>query len=104
MKIAPRLPPWNRCDDGYGSELGWSHIPSGVKELVLASDDDELLDVHKIFTEFYPRCCDILQTSETSDIEETYDWNLPLSIRAAYVIAGSLQQHLPQIKSPPLKS
>jgi DNA-nicking Smr family endonuclease len=91
MKIAPRLPPWNRCDDGFGSELGWSHIPSGVKELVLASEDDELLDMNKIFTEFYPRCSDILQSlTLTDDIDETYDWNLPLSIRAAYVIAGDL--------------
>ena len=52
MKISPRLPPWNRCDDGFGSELGWSHIPSGVKELVLASEDDELLDVTKYSPNF----------------------------------------------------
>lgn len=89
MKIAPRIPPWNRCDDGSsGSELGWSNIPSGVKELVLASEDDELLDLHKIFTEFYPRCSDILQADDY--MKETYDWNLPLSIRAAYVISGDL--------------
>src|SRR6056300_1079421 len=93
MKIAPRIPPWNRCDDGSsGSQLGWSHIPSGVKELVLASKDDKLLDMHKIFTEFYPRCSDVLQThaTETNGIKKTYDWNLPLSIRAAYVISGDL--------------
>ncbi len=86
MKIAPRLPPWHRYD---GSELGWSNIPSGVKELVLASasEDDELLDLRKIFAEFYPRCSDILQTD---DMKEAYDWNLPLSIRASYVIAGDL--------------
>jgi hypothetical protein len=84
MKIAPRLPPWHRYDD---SELGWSNIPSGVKELVLASEDGGLLDVHKIFTEFYPRCSDILKTD---DVKEAYDWNLPLSIRASYVIAGDL--------------
>jgi DNA-nicking Smr family endonuclease len=66
-------------------------MPSGVKELVLASEDDELLDVHKIFTEFFSRCSDILQTlTLTDDMKEAYDWNLPLSIRAAYVIAGDL--------------
>ncbi len=89
MKIAPRLPPWNRCDDGSsGSELGWSNIPSGVKELVLASEDDELHDLQQIFTEFYPRCSDILQADDY--MKETYDWNLPCSIRAAYVIAGDM--------------
>jgi hypothetical protein len=89
MKIAPRLPPWHRYD---GSELGWSHIPSGVKvkELILASEDDELLNLHKIFTEFYPHCCDIILTDADDSIKETYDWNLPRSIRAAYVIAGDL--------------
>ena len=90
MKIAPRIPPWNRCDDGSsGSKLGWGHIPSGVKELILASEDDKLLDLNKIFTEFYPRCFDILQTHGLG-IQKTYDWNIPLSIRAAYVIAGDL--------------
>ena len=85
MKIALRSP--NRfCGT---AEQAWKILPNGLREFIMQAPApggraDQLHDLHEVFTIFVPRCRDLILE------DAAYDWNMPRSIDAAFVVAGDL--------------
>ncbi len=70
------------------AEQAWKILPNGLREFIMLGGDGEranqLHDLRDVFTIFVPRCRDhILE-------DAAYDWNIPCSIDAAFVVAGDL--------------
>ena len=82
MKIALRSP-----DRFCGTvEQAWKILPNGLWEFIMLGGEraNQLHDLRDVFTVFVPRCRDLI----LEDV--AYDWDMPRSIDAAFVVAGDL--------------
>ena len=80
MKIA-----LNRSTDRFcgNVEEAWAILPHGLRDLIIR-DVFDIHDLHEVFTTFTPLCKHLIE------VDNAYDWNMPRSIDAAFVIAGDL--------------
>ena len=68
-------------------EQAWKILPNGLREFITLGGGgraNQLHDLHEVFTILVPRCCDLVL------LDAAYDWDIPRSIDAAFIIAGDL--------------